>query len=38
VKRDGLGETGHPNVITHRLMAEQLIRVLQRDAGWQQQE
>lgn len=38
VERDGLGETGHPNVITHRLMAEQLIRVLQRDAGWQQQE
>lgn len=34
VERDGLGETGHPNTITHAHMAEQLTREMKSGLGW----
>lgn len=33
-ERDGMGETGHPNVITHALMAEQLANEIRQQTGW----
>lgn len=33
-ERDGMGETGHPNVITHGLMAEQLVSEVRQVTGW----
>lgn len=34
IERDGLGETGHPNLITHAKMAEQLTCEIKRIVGW----
>ncbi|WP_102714800.1 SGNH/GDSL hydrolase family protein [Paenibacillus castaneae] len=33
-ERDGMGETGHPNVITHALMAQQLVGEIKQKTGW----
>lgn len=32
--RDGLGETGHPNTITHKHMSDDLIRQIKEQTGW----
>lgn len=34
VDRDGMGETGHPNTITHARMAEQLTNEIKLIIGW----
>ena len=33
-ERDGMGETGHPNTITHALMADQLVGEIMEKTGW----
>lgn len=33
-ERDGMGETGHPTVITHALMAEQLVNEIKQKLSW----
>jgi lysophospholipase L1-like esterase len=33
-ERDGMGETGHPNTVTHVHMAEQLVREIKQKVGW----
>ncbi|MDQ0063444.1 SGNH/GDSL hydrolase family protein [Paenibacillus harenae] len=33
-ERDGMGETGHPTVITHALMAGQLTQQIKHKLGW----
>jgi lysophospholipase L1-like esterase len=33
-EKDGMGETGHPNVITHAIMAERLVSEIKQVTGW----